>query len=169
MIRRPPRSTLFPYTTLFRSVRRLRRRGHPDLLALPDRHRHHARRRNQRGIRTPGRGAGRASRRASQRGRTPRGQAAGALETAAALGIVAWRGGLTNDVTNCLTRLLNWVPITTATASSTRFPRMMKFLKPLNGTWSSWPGTNYSRDAVTVRRRRPTLGIGAGPGVRVGA
>src|SRR5256885_8224988 len=27
MIRRPPRSTLFPYTTLFRSVRRLRRRG----------------------------------------------------------------------------------------------------------------------------------------------
>src|SRR5687768_17905154 len=30
MIRRPPRSTLFPYTTLFRSVRRLRheRRSH---------------------------------------------------------------------------------------------------------------------------------------------
>src|SRR5260370_4515724 len=30
MIRRPPRSTLFPYTTLFRSVRRQRRRrvGH---------------------------------------------------------------------------------------------------------------------------------------------
>src|SRR2546430_7386430 len=27
MIRRPPRSTLFPYTTLFRSVRRRRRRG----------------------------------------------------------------------------------------------------------------------------------------------
>src|SRR5258708_21666973 len=26
MIRRPPRSTLFPYTTLFRSVRRLTRR-----------------------------------------------------------------------------------------------------------------------------------------------
>src|SRR5690349_23298536 len=26
MIRRPPRSTLFPYTTLFRSVRRRRRR-----------------------------------------------------------------------------------------------------------------------------------------------
>src|SRR5258708_24875755 len=26
MIRRPPRSTLFPYTTLFRSVRRLKRR-----------------------------------------------------------------------------------------------------------------------------------------------
>src|SRR3989449_6078942 len=25
MIRRPPRSTLFPYTTLFRSIRRLRR------------------------------------------------------------------------------------------------------------------------------------------------
>src|SRR5690348_17987780 len=29
MIRRPPRSTLFPYTTLFRS-RGLRRRPHPD-------------------------------------------------------------------------------------------------------------------------------------------
>src|SRR3712207_2834567 len=28
MIRRPPRSTLFPYTTLFRS----RHRGHPDLV-----------------------------------------------------------------------------------------------------------------------------------------
>src|SRR5438552_8895299 len=27
MIRRPPRSTLFPYTTLFRSPRHLRRRG----------------------------------------------------------------------------------------------------------------------------------------------
>src|SRR3712207_8630395 len=27
MIRRPPRSTLFPYTTLFRSVRRVRGRG----------------------------------------------------------------------------------------------------------------------------------------------
>src|SRR3712207_7483657 len=29
MIRRPPRSTLFPYTTLFRSARRLRRRRAP--------------------------------------------------------------------------------------------------------------------------------------------
>src|SRR2546430_5433751 len=29
MIRRPPRSTLFPYTTLFRSVRRLQKRGQP--------------------------------------------------------------------------------------------------------------------------------------------
>src|SRR2546429_4257338 len=28
MIRRPPRSTLFPYTTLFRSLRRLRRGLH---------------------------------------------------------------------------------------------------------------------------------------------
>src|SRR2546426_5101847 len=27
MIRRPPRSTLFPYTTLFRSLRRRRRQG----------------------------------------------------------------------------------------------------------------------------------------------
>src|SRR3712207_8120624 len=36
MIRRPPRSTLFPYTTLFRSLRQrrllLRRRGHDALL-----------------------------------------------------------------------------------------------------------------------------------------
>src|SRR2546425_8806159 len=29
MIRRPPRSTLFPYTTLFRSVRRRARRDEP--------------------------------------------------------------------------------------------------------------------------------------------
>src|SRR2546425_9286128 len=29
MIRRPPRSTLFPYTTLFRSVRADRREGRP--------------------------------------------------------------------------------------------------------------------------------------------
>src|SRR5256885_5295816 len=29
MIRRPPRSTLFPYTTLFRSRHRRRRRGNP--------------------------------------------------------------------------------------------------------------------------------------------
>src|SRR3712207_8962150 len=28
MIRRPPRSTLFPYTTLFRSIDRMRRDGH---------------------------------------------------------------------------------------------------------------------------------------------
>src|SRR3712207_7354339 len=35
MIRRPPRSTLFPYTTLFRSehLRRLRRDPGPDLLS----------------------------------------------------------------------------------------------------------------------------------------
>src|SRR2546430_10199767 len=32
MIRRPPRSTLFPYTTLFRSDRGLGRRGRPHLL-----------------------------------------------------------------------------------------------------------------------------------------
>src|SRR5437660_7536886 len=29
MIRRPPRSTLFPYTTLFRSVRHVAQDGHP--------------------------------------------------------------------------------------------------------------------------------------------
>src|SRR3712207_3454348 len=34
MIRRPPRSTLFPYTTLFRSPRLARRRPHADLPAL---------------------------------------------------------------------------------------------------------------------------------------
>src|SRR5580704_9024312 len=39
--------------------------------------------------------------------------------------------GLMNDWTNCFTRLLNCAPITTATARSTRFPRRMKFLKPL--------------------------------------
>src|SRR5687768_18159797 len=32
MLRRPPRSTLFPYTTLFRSQARLRTRGRPLLL-----------------------------------------------------------------------------------------------------------------------------------------
>src|SRR5256885_8839696 len=41
MIRRPPRSTLFPYTTLFRSRARLLRAPagghHPGLPALPDR------------------------------------------------------------------------------------------------------------------------------------
>src|SRR5258706_10030761 len=41
MIRRPPRSTLFPYTTLFRSrhLRRTHRRRRP--LAGGRRHRHH--------------------------------------------------------------------------------------------------------------------------------
>ena len=34
MIRRPPRSTLFPYTTLFRSSEELECRGAPDLRAL---------------------------------------------------------------------------------------------------------------------------------------
>src|SRR5260370_26463557 len=33
MIRRPPRSTLFPYTTLFRSVNRFRRQGREQLAA----------------------------------------------------------------------------------------------------------------------------------------
>src|SRR3712207_8365825 len=47
MIRRPPRSTLFPYTTLFRSSRRDRRSGlgrgarGPEL-SLQRRHRHEA-------------------------------------------------------------------------------------------------------------------------------
>src|SRR5687768_18271463 len=34
MIRRPPRSTLFPYTTLFRSHRRLLDVSNPDMLAF---------------------------------------------------------------------------------------------------------------------------------------
>src|SRR5438034_4714814 len=34
MIRRPPRSTLFPYTTLFRSVLRVKARGHRDLATV---------------------------------------------------------------------------------------------------------------------------------------
>src|SRR5258705_628754 len=33
MIRRPPRSTLFPYTTLFRSAQTVNGRGHP---SIPD-------------------------------------------------------------------------------------------------------------------------------------
>src|SRR2546422_7781393 len=36
MIRRPPRSTLFPYTTLFRSGRAHRRGRHPAGLRSPD-------------------------------------------------------------------------------------------------------------------------------------
>src|SRR5258708_30365495 len=37
MIRRPPRSTLFPYTTLFRSPSSLRpRRSRPDSSTVPD-------------------------------------------------------------------------------------------------------------------------------------
>src|SRR2546422_11622406 len=35
MIRRPPRSTLFPYTTLFRSLPRAGARGEPDAARLP--------------------------------------------------------------------------------------------------------------------------------------
>src|SRR5689334_23945580 len=35
MLRRPPRSTLFPYTTLFRSVQR--NAAIPDLIVVPDR------------------------------------------------------------------------------------------------------------------------------------
>src|SRR5688572_31716616 len=39
MTRRPPRSTLFPYTTLFRSAERQERRGRPvDVASCPVRH-----------------------------------------------------------------------------------------------------------------------------------
>jgi hypothetical protein len=53
---------------------------------------------------------------------------AGGNDRGALLGVppTSESSGLTNEETNCL----NWVPITTATASSTRLPRMMKFLKP---------------------------------------
>src|SRR5256885_2819149 len=37
MIRRPPRSTLFPYTTLFRSARRAQGDGAPQILVRADR------------------------------------------------------------------------------------------------------------------------------------
>src|SRR3712207_8323365 len=37
MIRRPPRSTLFPYTTLFRSARRVGQRGRADPAGVPAR------------------------------------------------------------------------------------------------------------------------------------
>src|SRR5688572_31607266 len=45
MIRRPPRSTLFPYTTLFRSGRRFRGRGQAPELAVGggEPHEQHAR------------------------------------------------------------------------------------------------------------------------------
>src|SRR2546426_5295974 len=36
MIRRPPRSTLFPYTTLFRSIRNRKLRGGLDELAIAE-------------------------------------------------------------------------------------------------------------------------------------
>src|SRR5256885_7526561 len=48
MIRRPPRSTLFPYTTLFRSDRRRT----PDLREERDAHRRQARRGGPRGARS---------------------------------------------------------------------------------------------------------------------
>src|SRR5436189_2253098 len=53
MIRRPPRSTLFPYTTLFRSDANRRARGHHDrrvVADLPDQ-------RRRRGVRGRGRHA----------------------------------------------------------------------------------------------------------------
>src|SRR2546426_2130948 len=50
MIRRPPRSTLFPYTTLFRSRRRHRGRAHREPGAHPLYHAGH-----QSGVRPPGR------------------------------------------------------------------------------------------------------------------
>src|SRR3712207_7784412 len=48
MIRRPPRSTLFPYTTLFRSHRRAFGRTRPFVVGIRRRHRLLARRENGR-------------------------------------------------------------------------------------------------------------------------
>src|ERR1700691_801271 len=57
-----------------------------------------------------------------------------------------------NDETNCLTRPLNCAPITTATASWTRFPRMMKFLNPLMP--ADFPiRPKYSACPITFLRR----------------
>src|SRR3712207_8244291 len=66
MIRRPPRSTLFPYTTLFRSRTRLARRRDPGFRAVGALRAH-----------LPGRhGPGRGDRRLPGRGGTPGIQAA---------------------------------------------------------------------------------------------
>src|SRR3712207_7316127 len=43
MIRRPPRSTLFPYTTLFRSLRAPELRAHDQRVHAAQREEHHAR------------------------------------------------------------------------------------------------------------------------------
>src|SRR3712207_6913937 len=67
MIRRPPRSTLFPYTTLFRS------RGRPGVAAVGGRS---GRRRGRGGLRRRA-GRGRASRRFRRRGTPRRGLVAG--------------------------------------------------------------------------------------------
>jgi hypothetical protein len=51
---------------------------------------------------------------------------------------------------------VNWVPITTATASCTRFPRMMKFLKPFMTPPGSGPEADYACAEVTiVQHHRP--------------
>ena len=67
--------------------------------------------------------------------------------------------GSMNGRTNCLTRSLNCVPITTATASCTTFPRMRKFLKPVIGsevprrTKLFAPGPFHCLDRVSCDRR----------------
>src|SRR3712207_7048892 len=57
MIRRPPRSTLFPYTTLFRSGGGRRRRGDPRVDEDGDPRPHRAGRHRPRAARRRGRGA----------------------------------------------------------------------------------------------------------------
>src|SRR3712207_6907709 len=63
MIRRPPRSTLFPYTTLFRSRRHFRRRG-----ALPMAHSEHCERSGQNDVGIPDDARGRSLRAAPGQG-----------------------------------------------------------------------------------------------------
>src|SRR3712207_7878164 len=61
MIRRPPRSTLFPYTTLFRSGEDVPEAVHEPLVQITPRRARRPRRRPQRGARThrrPGGGHG---------------------------------------------------------------------------------------------------------------
>src|SRR2546430_17501094 len=71
MIRRPPRSTLFPYTTLFRSRRREARQGAPEGgLVAPPASPGHARLRRS-GYRTPA-GAARAAARQAHGARSAR-------------------------------------------------------------------------------------------------
>src|SRR5256885_17230566 len=64
MIRRPPRSTLFPYTTLFRS--RVRLRGHDALADARGRARHGPVRADDRAQRSPGPRAERSERRSEE-------------------------------------------------------------------------------------------------------
>src|SRR2546427_5510729 len=67
MIRRPPRSTLFPYTTLFRSEQLRRHLLHPDRLPrLPRVRRRHLSERGPRALGAGRRGRGREDRKSTR-------------------------------------------------------------------------------------------------------